>query len=236
MSDSYHVTIRDFRGCTKRELEEMSTDPNSILSEWSKKSAVKKSIKESRKEKRDSIKLTSTIDEKMIEDIEQLKKNIFSDDWELVKKSADKLGDLGGDDITDFLISLLDLDDSGIRNRAALALEQIKDNKAIEPLFKSIFKNHNYNGTMVFALESLDCSKHLKDIFKILFFESYEAKMSAMAILDTQIFEFTSQDLMDIKEMWENCKLHPEKCPEIGNEEVRKEMQDSLDGFMEYLK
>ena len=89
---------------------------------------------------------------------------------------------------------------------------------------------------MVFALESLDCSKHLKDICKILFFESYEAKMSAVAILDTQIFEFTSQDLMDIKEMWENCKLHPEQSSEIENDEVKKEIQDSVDGFMEYLK
>jgi hypothetical protein len=236
MSDSYHVTIKDFKGCTKRELDEMASDPNSILSEWSKKRALKRSIKKNRKGKIDSIKLTSIMDKQRIDDIEQLKKNIFSDDWELIKKSADKLGELGGNDITDFLISLLDLDDSGIRNRAALALEKIADNKAVEPLFKSIFKNHNYNGTMVFALESLDCSKHLKDIFKILFSESYEAKISAMAILDTQIFEFTSQDLMDIKEMWEDCKLHPEKCPEIEDDEVKKEIQDSVDGFMEYLK
>jgi len=236
MSDSYHVTIRDFKGYTKKELDDMASDPNSLLSDWSRKSAAKKSIKKTRKENRYTNKLTQEIDKQMIDEIEQLKKNIFSNDWELVKFSADKLGEIGGDDITDFLISLLDLDDSGIRNRAALALEQIGDNKAVEPLFKSIFKNQNYNGTMVFALESLDCSKHLKDIFKILFSEAYEAKMSAMAILDTQIFEFTSQDLININDMWEDCKLNPEKCPEIENVDVRKEMQDSVDGFMEYLK
>jgi len=236
MSDSYHVTIRDFKGYTKKELDDMASDPNSLLSDWSRKSAAKKSIKKIRKEKRDTNKLTQVIDKQMIDEIEQLKRNIFSSDWELVKFSADKLGEIGGDEITDFLISLLDLDDSGIRNRAALALEDIGDNKAVEPLFKSIFKNHNYNGTMVFALESLDCSKHLKDIFKILFSEAYEAKMSAMAILDTQIFEFTSQDLIDINDMWEDCKLHPEKCPEIEHDDVRTEMQDSVDGFMEYLK
>lgn len=161
---------------------------------------------------------------------------MFSSDWELVKSSADKLGEIGGDEITDFLISLLDLDYSGIRDRAALALEQIGDNKAVEPLFKSIFKNHNYNGTMIFALESLDCSKHLKQIFRILFSEAYESKMSAMAILDTQTFDFTSQDLLEINAMWEDCKLNPEKCPEIEDDEVKKEMQDSVEGFMEYLK
>ena len=236
MSDSYHATVRDFKGCTKKELEEMSTDPNSSLSEWSKKSALKKSIKKTRKEKNDSIKLTFSIEKIMTDNIEQLKKNMFSDDWEMVKSSADKLGEIGGDEITDFLISLLKLDNSEIRDRAALALEQIGDNKAVEPLFESIFKNHNYNGTMVFALESLDCSKHLTDLFKILFSEAYEAKISAMTILNTQIFEFTSQDLMNINKMWEDCKLHPEKCPEIENEKVRKEMQESVDGFMEYLK
>jgi hypothetical protein len=236
MSDSYHVTIRYFKGYTKKELDEMASDPNSLLAEWSKKKASKNIIKKTRKALSNSIKLTSSIDKQMIDEIEQLKKNMFSEDWELVKSSAYKLGEIGGNEITDFLISLLDLDNSGIRNRAALALEQIGDNKAVEPLFKSIFKNHNYNGTMVFALESLDCSKHLKDLFKILFFEAYEAKMSAMAILDKQIFEFTSQDLMEISDMWEECKLYPEKCPEIEDDDVRKGMQDSINGFMEYLK
>jgi hypothetical protein len=236
MSDSYHVTIRDFRGCTKRELDEMASDPNSLLTDWTKKRALKKSIKKTRKEKRDTNNLIHVIDKSMIEEIEQLKKNIFSSDRELVKSSADKLGEIGGDEITDFLISLLELDDSGIRDRAALALEQIGDNKAVEPLLKSIFKNPNYNGTLVFALESLDCSKHLTDIFRILFSDAYEAKMSAIAILNTQTFDFTSQDLHEINTMWEDCKLHPEKCPEIEDYEVKKEIQDSVDGFMEYLK
>ncbi len=39
---------------------------------------------------------------------------------------------------------------------------------------------------MVFALESLDCSQKLKEIFRILFYESYESKLSADAILNDQ--------------------------------------------------
>jgi len=82
--------------------------------------------------------------------------------------------------VVDFLISILSSDNSDIRNRAALALENIKDNRALEPLLAAIFikENHNYNGTMVFALEPLDCSKKLKEIFKILFFETYESNIS----------------------------------------------------------
>lgn len=36
-------------------------------------------------------------------EIEQLKKDIFSDDWELVKSSADRLGKIGGEEVFDFL-------------------------------------------------------------------------------------------------------------------------------------
>jgi HEAT repeat protein len=170
-------------------------------------------------------------------EIERLKKDVFSDDWELVKSSANRLGEIGGDDVVDFLISLIALDDSSIRNRAALALEQIKDNRALEPLLTAIFKkeNHNYNGTMVFALESLDCSKKLKEIFRILFYETYESKLSANAILSDQIFEFTEQDLLDIQRMWEDCKLHPDTCPDFDDDETREMMQDAVDGFLSYL-
>ncbi len=177
-------------------------------------------------------------DEKIKQEIEELKKNVFSDDWELVKSSGDRLGKIGGDEVVEFLISLIALDNSGIRNRAALALEDIKDNRALEPLLTAIFKkeNFNYNGTMVFALESLDCSQKLKEIFKILFYETYEAKMSAFAILADQIFNFTKDDLLEIQEMWNDCKLHPDKCPDFYDLETREMIQDAVDGFITYLK
>jgi hypothetical protein len=36
------------------------------------------------------------------------------------------------------------------------------------------------------------------DIFKILFFETYESKISAYAILDDQVFTFKKDDLLQI--------------------------------------
>lgn len=171
-------------------------------------------------------------------EIKILKKNIFSDDWELVKKSAERLGELGGQDITDFLISLLDQSDSGIRNRAALALEEIRDKRAVEPLLKAINKkeNFNFNGTMVFALESLDCSKYLVEIFEILFSQTYESQMSAMSILDTQIFEFTKDDLINIEKMWKECLQNTEKKTGIKNDEIKLEIQNLVDYFLKYLE
>jgi HEAT repeats len=169
------------------------------------------------------------------DEIARLKQNIFSDDWELVKQSAGRLAKIGGDDVIIFLLSLLKSEKSDLRNEAALALEELKDQRALEPLLEAIFKkeNHKYNGTLVFTLESLDCSKKLKEIFAILFYEAYEAKLSASAILSEQLFEFTDQDLYDIQYMWEDCKAHPEKCPQFIN--VRDLIQDKVDGYLSYL-
>lgn len=171
-------------------------------------------------------------------EVEYLKQAVFSDDWELVKSSADRLGKIGGNDVVDFLISLIALDDSGIRNRAALALNEIKDNRALDPLLKAIFNkdNHNFNGTMVYALESLDCSKKLKEIFKILFYESFEAKISAYSILSDQIFDFSKEDLFEIQQMWEDCKHNQFNCPGYDDIKTRSMIQNAVDGFIAYLK
>lgn len=41
MSKSIHITIKNFRGLTKSQLDEQFVDPNSDLKQWSKKSAIK---------------------------------------------------------------------------------------------------------------------------------------------------------------------------------------------------
>jgi HEAT repeat protein len=168
-----------------------------------------------------------------------LKEKIISNDWNTSKISFEKLIVLKGEEyVFDFLISLLNSNDPKIRNNVALAIEDLKIQRALEPLLESIFKEENkdYNGTLVFALASLDCSQKIKEIFKILFNYAYEAKMSAISILDEQIFEFTKQDLLEIELMWGNCKLNPETCIEFNNLKVRKEMQSCVDSFLIYLE
>ncbi len=171
-------------------------------------------------------------------EIEKLKKSVFSDDWEIASTAIKRLGEIGGQDILDFLIKLLELGDSSILNNVVLALKKIKNNKAVEPLLKAIFKpeNHNYNGTMVYALESLNCETKLVEIFKILFFESYESKHGAYKILGQQIFEFTKDDLFEIQSMWNKCIASPDKYPGFNDDETKLMMEDAYQGFMEYLK
>jgi len=49
MSRSYHVTGKDLRGFTKKELKEMEEDKNSVLHQYGEKSRVKKEAKKERK-------------------------------------------------------------------------------------------------------------------------------------------------------------------------------------------
>ncbi len=174
---------------------------------------------------------------KTSKDIDALKQIIVTQEWIMVKEAIDKLGRIGSHKATNVLISLLDNEDSEIRDRAALVLEDLKDNSAVDPLLTSIFKkeNHYYNGIMVFALKSLDCSKRLKEVFRILFYESYVAKMGAEEILSSQEFEFTRKDLQEIEVMWNYCKDNPELYPGFEDESIRFSIQKYVDKFVGYL-
>ena len=164
--------------------------------------------------------------------IENWKKDFLSNDLKTVQKSADNLVKIGGDNVVKFLIGLLELQHVEKRNIVALALRDLKNNKAIEPILKSIFKseNKNYNGTMVYTLQELNCKNKLVEIFKILFFQGYEAKLLAYNILDEQIFEFKKNDLIEIQKMWKEYNLNPDK-----NEETIKMVKDAYEGYIEYL-
>lgn len=139
---------------------------------------------------------------------------------------------------TELFIELLESTDPQVRNSVALGIYELKPQTSLEPLLRAIFKpdNHNYNGTLVYALEQLDCTHKLKEVFKILFYESYEAKMSAYAILDKQIFEFSRTDILEIKEMWEDLLANPEKCHAFNEGDTKDMIKDAVEGYMGYLE
>ncbi|WP_053404593.1 HEAT repeat domain-containing protein [Persicobacter sp. CCB-QB2] len=137
----------------------------------------------------------------------------------------------------ELLIDLLESDRPEIRNAGAIGIYELRPQKALEPLLNAIFKqeNHNYNGTLVWALGQLDCKNRLIDIFRILFYESYEAKISAYEILDSQIFEFSKTDLKEIKSMWINLQASPDRSPDFDKGDVRIMISDAVEGFLSYL-
>jgi HEAT repeat protein len=164
-----------------------------------------------------------------------LKIDFFSPDSAVATAAANKLGELGGDEVLDFLISVLKSPNALQRNSAALALRDIGDNRAAEPLWQEILdpQNRNQRATMVYALERLDCSQKLPELFDLLFYGSYEAQMYAGTILDEQIFEFSEADLHTIQSKWDDLQKHPEKCVDF---ELRKDdIQHFVEGFTSYL-
>ena len=170
--------------------------------------------------------------------IENLKNQILTSNWKVAKLAIDDLVKIGDESVIEFLIGLLDQKDAAIRNKAALALSDLKAHQAVKPLLTSIFKpeNRNYNGTMVYALQELNCEHLLVEIFQILFYHDYEAKMGAMTILEEQIFSFDEYDLFKIQKMWQEYNENFEKGKGFDNEALRLEIQEVYEGFMKYLK
>ncbi len=173
----------------------------------------------------------------MNRNIAQLKEDMLYGEFERMQESAKKLIEIGGPEISNLFISLLESENPAVRNIAALCLADMKEQRAVGPLLKSIFVKENLdaNGTLVYALQFLDFSKRIKELFKILFYCDYEPKLSAFDILSEQIFEFSQQDIYEIFEMWEDCKRNPQKCPHYNNLEVRAMMEDSVEGFRVHL-
>ncbi|MEQ6165678.1 HEAT repeat domain-containing protein [Ekhidna sp. MALMAid0563] len=170
-------------------------------------------------------------------ELEKLKQRILTGTPSEQMEVVDELVASNNERAAELFIELLESTDPQVRNSVALGIYELKPPTALEPLLTAIFKpeNHNYNGTLVYALEQLDCTNKLKDVFRILFYESYEAKMSAYAILDKQIFEFTRTELQEIQAMWNDLLDNPEKCPGFNSDDTKEMIEVSVEGFMGYL-
>ena len=101
------------------------------------------------------------------------------------------------------LIEKLKSRDPDVRNSSALELREIGDNSAVEPLLVEIFNpdNTNNRSTLVYALESLDCSRYFWEIFQLALSTKADVQMSALAILFEQEFWiFQEEELIRAKE------------------------------------
>jgi hypothetical protein len=168
--------------------------------------------------------------------LEALKEEFSSTDWGIAEPALDKLVSIGGEEVLAFFVSFLAGTDVLLRNRASIGLHDLGDSRAVAPLMQAILKkeNENHRGTMVYALDTLDCPDLLPQLFDLLFYGNAEVKMGAASVLDHQIFEFDSEDLYTIRAKWEDLQVHPEKCPDY--EESKEEIEHFVDGFLAYLK
>ncbi len=176
--------------------------------------------------------------------IEKLKTKLFSDNWEEGKEASNQIFEIGGQENINFLIGLLSHSNDSLRNRVALTFRKYKFNEALEPLFLAINNPENQGkiGTLVYALQTLDCKNKLKELFDLVFFGNYEVKSGALQILEKQEFEFSENDLIQIKTKWDNCKLTWDEKNHIDPNEPKsfdldKDLiQSFVDGYLNYLK
>ena len=54
MSRSHHVTLKDLKGFSKTEIDEMENNPDSLLHQLADKRKTKKDVKEERKNKKNA--------------------------------------------------------------------------------------------------------------------------------------------------------------------------------------
>jgi len=180
------------------------------------------------------------------QEIEKLKTDIFSDNWDRMKESSSRLFEIGGQENIHYLVGLLEQSNSIVRNAIALTFMDNKFNDGLEPLLKSITKEENKSarGTMVYALQTLDCKNKLKELFDILFTatKNWEVQSGILTVLEEQEFEFTEDDLIEIKEKWEKLKDNWDELNNVDKDNLREHdidrdlVQNFVDGYASYLE
>lgn len=185
--------------------------------------------------------------------IAQLKVTLFSDDGEAAGRASDALFHFGGRfhktgrrKSRQYLLCILDQQQSFARKAVALTFRKNRFHTAVPPLLRAITKPENARtrGTLAYALETLNCSQKLGELFAILFgaLDNWTVQASILTILDEQVFEFTKAELQGIEEGWKAVKgdwkelngLDEQRISEIAHD--RNLIQHVVDGYLAYLK
>lgn len=142
------------------------------------------------------------------EELSILIRRLFDENWEVALDAADILSEHPNKKVVNALIKVLDSDLASARNAASLALREIRDDTAVNPLLCAIKKaaNRDNRATMVYALEKHDCSGHFKDIFQIALSEKGDVRLAALNILGEQGFFLDDQDIKWAEELLEDNK------------------------------
>ncbi|MCH7849572.1 MAG: HEAT repeat domain-containing protein [Planctomycetes bacterium] len=133
------------------------------------------------------------MNEKKTRTISDLLDDLRSDDWEIAEGASEVLVARGGTDVVDSLIPLLRSTDVRVRYWAAHVLREIGDDRAVEPLVNAINvpENCNNRGSLVYALQTLDCRNYFQFLFDLAIEGNYEVRCMVLMIFEDQEFELT---------------------------------------------
>lgn len=98
---------------------------------------------------------------------------------------------------TNKLISEMKHTESGCyRNTIATVLGDLKCNEAISAMIELINKPENRMcvGSLIYALEGLDCEHEIKNIIHVLFDGNYEAQYNTYSLLEQKVNSMSQED------------------------------------------
>lgn len=136
----------------------------------------------------------------------------------------EELGNNKDKDTAQFLIKhFKDTNSHVIRNAIAIALADIGSDLAIEPIVCMLKdpKTVGARGTLLYALESFNCSLHFDNIIDLLFEDNYEVSRQTLLLLEL------------------NAKEIPEQKKNICQEKIEREIEkvnDKLEFLIESLE
>ncbi len=162
------------------------------------------------------------------EETDRLIALIETGDWDTALNASDKLSEYSDDRTVRKLIGLLGSSRTETRNAAALALREIGNDIAVEPLLEAIRKpeNRTNRSTMIYALEKLDCSNHFIDIFMLALAPKEDVRLSALNILHEQGFWLSGEEIGKARFL---LKSHNKECPNDSVIEILGELLNSLE-------
>ena len=111
--------------------------------------------------------------------LESLKNQALGPNPEAAYEAFEALTAIGTEDVAQFYLALLETAERGWRNRAAMGLAYLGDERAVTPLLQAIQRpeTRGSNSTMVYALTQFDCRHLLKELFQMVFQQGYEAQL-----------------------------------------------------------
>jgi HEAT repeat protein len=134
-----------------------------------------------------------------------LKKKIKHDDWETCRSAVERLAEIDSEEATSILLDMLRSDEAQVRNLTAVAMQDTRDQKYFAPLLRRINElgTKGQIGTLVYALENLDCSRNLYDIANLNLNAgtNVEVKHSTTAILNKQSFRLTRKEFEEVRNL-----------------------------------
>lgn len=109
-------------------------------------------------------------------------------DEDQVIDAAQNVGHLGFKTAIPILLNILEsTENHNIRNAIALALGDLQEQQAVQILIKKILdsKNRDYNGTLIYALKSLNIESVFTDLVNFMRESNYESSLMILQILDS---------------------------------------------------